>query len=345
MRREREEPRLLLRQDLRDGVIALLGMRPLVRDLVAPPPKLRIEVVDVAKGAGGEEGVPQVLNLALDFAFLVPAAGRTGAGREVIVTRELEQAGVKANRAPLPFEHGALEVVVDQGARDPAIRLEGLDMAPEKTLERLVEREEGTDRPRVRQHHREAGERPRAVADPDRAKRAPIDLGLFRRQRGQAPVDHGAGLRSDHAHEAAQLDHRARVPARPHHLVEARGAQPRILGERVAHEGQVRVESGGTTHAATHGLGVGNGGLHGLMVDAKGGADGADGPVFAVIEATNLGVLFGRDHQGPPGARRGPATAPRRATDFRADRRCSGAWPQQRAAGVRADRPVRRGAV
>ena len=69
MRREREEARLLLREDLRDGVIALLGMGPLVRDLVAPPPKLRIEVVDVAKGPRGEEGVPQILNLALDFAF------------------------------------------------------------------------------------------------------------------------------------------------------------------------------------------------------------------------------------------------------------------------------------
>jgi hypothetical protein len=50
MRREREEPRLLLREDLRDGLIALLGMGALVRHLVAPPPKLRIEVVHVAKG-------------------------------------------------------------------------------------------------------------------------------------------------------------------------------------------------------------------------------------------------------------------------------------------------------
>jgi len=46
------------------------------------------------------------------------------------------------------------------------------------------------------------------------------------------------------------------------------------------------------------------------MVDAEGGGDGADLPVFAVIEATNLAVLFGRDQQAPPGVRRGPATAP-----------------------------------
>ena len=90
MRRQWEEPRLLLREDLRDGVIALLGMGSLVCHLITPPPKLRIEVIDVAKGSGGEEGVPQVLNLALDFAFFVPAAGGARARREVIVTRELQ---------------------------------------------------------------------------------------------------------------------------------------------------------------------------------------------------------------------------------------------------------------
>ena len=52
-----------------DGVIAPLGMGSPVCHLITPPLKLRIEVIDVAKGPGGEEGVPQVLNLALDFAF------------------------------------------------------------------------------------------------------------------------------------------------------------------------------------------------------------------------------------------------------------------------------------
>ena len=34
------------------------------------------------------------------------------------------------------------------------------------------------------------------------------------------------------------------------------------------------------------------------MVDAEVGGDGADLPVFAVVEAANLRVLFGRDHGG-----------------------------------------------
>ena len=80
-------------------------------------------------------------------------------------------------------------------------------MPAEKTFERLVEREERKERTRIRQHHREAGEGPRAVADPDRAKRAPIDLGLFRCQRDQTAVDHGTGLRPKQAHEPTQLDY------------------------------------------------------------------------------------------------------------------------------------------
>jgi hypothetical protein len=34
------------------------------------------------------------------------------------------------------------------------------------------------------------------------------------------------------------------------------------------------------------------------MVDAEGGGDGADLPMLAAIEATDLGVLLGRDPWG-----------------------------------------------
>ena len=50
MRGQRQEPRLLLGEDLRDRLIARLGMRAPVRDLVAPAPKLRIQIVDIGEG-------------------------------------------------------------------------------------------------------------------------------------------------------------------------------------------------------------------------------------------------------------------------------------------------------
>ena len=61
MRGQRQEPRLLLREDLRDGLVALLGMRPLMGNLVTPALKLRVEIIDVAKGAGGEERIAEVI--------------------------------------------------------------------------------------------------------------------------------------------------------------------------------------------------------------------------------------------------------------------------------------------
>ena len=54
------------------------------------------------------------------------------------------------------------------------------------------------------------------------------------------------------------------------------------------------------------------------MVDAERGGDGADLPVFAEIEAANLGVQFGRDPGEPPGGTRdGLARAVEGATRFR----------------------------
>jgi hypothetical protein len=46
---QRQEARLLVREDLGDRAIALLGMRAPMGDLVAPAAKLRIQIVDVAK--------------------------------------------------------------------------------------------------------------------------------------------------------------------------------------------------------------------------------------------------------------------------------------------------------
>ena len=125
-------------------------------------------------------------------------------------------------------------------------------MPAQKTLERLVEREERKQRARVRQHHHKAGERPHAVADPDRAEGAPVDLRLFARQRRQAAIDRGRRRGPQRADDAPQLDDRAGVAARAHHLEEPRRAQARILRQRVADEraDTDRASSRGTCRAA-----------------------------------------------------------------------------------------------
>ena len=85
VRGQGEQPGLFFRQHVGDRPVSLLGMAPLMRDVVPPAAKLGVEVVEVAKRPGGEEGVAEILDLALDFPLLIPARRRTGPGREVIV--------------------------------------------------------------------------------------------------------------------------------------------------------------------------------------------------------------------------------------------------------------------
>jgi hypothetical protein len=97
MRAQPQQAWLLLEEDLGDGAVALLGMRALMGDRVAPGAKLRSDRRHY-KRADGKERVPEVLNMPLDFSLLVPRPGRTRPGREVIVPGELEQPRMKADR-------------------------------------------------------------------------------------------------------------------------------------------------------------------------------------------------------------------------------------------------------
>ena len=67
---ERQEAGLLFGPDVGDGTVRLVGVASAVGDVVAPASELGVEVVEVAEGAGGEEGVPEVLDLAFDLALL-----------------------------------------------------------------------------------------------------------------------------------------------------------------------------------------------------------------------------------------------------------------------------------
>ena len=145
---------------------------------------------------------------------------------------------------------------------------------------------------------------------------------------GQAAIDGRRRRGADQADGAPQLHDRARVAAALHHLKEPRRAQPRILRQRVADEGQVRIELRRAARAAPHALRVVHDGrADRLMVDAEGRGDGADLPVLAVIEPANLGVLLGRDHGASPRTRDGSARAVEGARRFPGRRPCSATRP------------------
>ena len=220
---ERQEAGLLFGPDVGDGTVRLVGVASAVGDVVAPASELGVEVVEVAEGAGGEEGVPEVLDLAFDFPLLVSASRGAGLGREVVVAGEVEQAGVKLDSGAAAVEDRAAQVVVDEGAGDAAEGVEGVDVPAEEALQRLVEGEEGGDGARVAEDHDETGDRARAVSDADLAEGAPIDLGLLGDQSDDPPVDGAGGLGPQAPHEAADLDDGADVAALAHHLVDAGG--------------------------------------------------------------------------------------------------------------------------
>ena len=55
---QRQQAGLLVGPDVGDAAVGLVGVPPAVGDLVSPAAELGVDVVEVAEGAGGEEGVP-----------------------------------------------------------------------------------------------------------------------------------------------------------------------------------------------------------------------------------------------------------------------------------------------
>ena len=272
---EREESGLLFGPGVGDGAVRHLGVAPMVGDLVAPAPELVVEVVEVSEGSGGEEGMPQVLDLSFDLSFLVAASRRAGAGGEVVVAGEFEQSGVELDGGAAAVEDGGSEVVVDEGAGDAAEGLEGLDMSAEEALEGLVEGEEGGDGAGVAEDHDESGDGAGAASDADLAEGAPVDLCGLAGQGDDAAVDGAGGLGAQASDEASDLDDGAGIAALPDPLVDTGGAQGGVLGRGVADERQIRVEGAGPARApADASRPALDGGADGLTVEAELGRDG-----------------------------------------------------------------------
>ena len=276
--------------------------------LLAPAPELGVEVGDIAEAARGKEAVPEEAQLALDPSLLVAPADGTGAGEEVVVAGELEQARMEFDGAPLAGEHRALEVVVEEHPRGALEVGEGLDVAAQEALERLVEREEHVDRARPGQHHDEGRQGAPGLADRDAAEVTPVDLGLLSDQGVEAEIRLGGRPRTQASHQAPRLGDRSPVAPGHDHLVQARGAELGVVLEGGAEEGDVGVELAGADLRAGVEAGGLEGGAHRVGVQPKLGRDGADAPVLGVEQAPDRGALGLGDHA--PGSRRRPGAGP-----------------------------------
>lgn len=118
---------------------------------------------------------------------------------------ELEDLRVVPDVIAVALEDHALEVVVEDLARDSAERVEGIDVPAQETLELLLPEELGVHRPRPSQHHHEARQLAPRLSDVAFAEAAPVDLGLLAGQRPQTQVSLLLPLRADLADVAPHL--------------------------------------------------------------------------------------------------------------------------------------------
>ena len=137
---ERQQARLLLRQRLGHALLSAVRHGPRMRDVGDPARPWRVEVLDRAERARGEERVPKESQESFDPAFFIAAGHRTRLRGEVIVASELEQARMKPDVITDPFQNDALQIVVADRAGYPLKRGERLDVAAQKALERWPRR-------------------------------------------------------------------------------------------------------------------------------------------------------------------------------------------------------------
>ncbi len=304
-------------------MVGVGGDGPATLHPVDPRVELGVEVVDGVERACGKEGFAKIAYAPLHAPLFVATRHGAGLRREVVVTGEVEDPGVESNEVPLTLEHRALQVVVEDGARDTAEGVEGGEVTPEEALGGLVEIEAGEERTTPRQHHQKAREGSSGATDHDPTEGRPVHLGLLARQDGQTKerlLPRGAHA-SD---EAAHGEHPAGVTTLAQHLQEPRRAQTRVPRDRRKDEVAVRVEHlraqskrGRQERPTLDRM------MDGVMVNAELGGDGADLPVLGEEESPDRRALRIRDHRATSSMRsfRRSSNSPMPAMSWRRARR------------------------
>jgi len=124
----------------------------------------------------------------------------------------------------------------------------------------------------------------------------PIDLRLLTRKHLQLQERFTAEW-PQAGNGSAQLPNTAPIAAIPNHLVDAGGAQARVLIEGQADELAVRIDQGCSQRLRTLKALRFDGVPYGIGMDAQFAGNGADLPMFGVKVAANPGAGFRTDHQ------------------------------------------------
>ena len=295
---QREETRSFLDEGITDeATIGVGGDGPAALHPNDPGVELGVEVVDGVERPRGEEGFAEITHPPLDATLLIAARYGARLWREVVVTGKVEDPGMESNEVSLTLEHGALQVVVKDGARDTSEGVEGGEVAPEEALGGLVEVEAGEECATPRQHHQEAGEGTSGATDHDPAERRPVHLGLLARQDRQSE-ERLMRCRAYASDEATYREDPAGVSALTQHLEEPRGTQTGIPLDRREDKVAIGIEHlRAQTKRGREERPTLDGVMDGVAVNAQLGGDGADLPVLGEEEPPDRGTLLVRDHR------------------------------------------------
>src|ERR1700722_7202325 len=126
-------------------------------------------------------------------------------------------------------------------------------------------------------------------------KVSPVDLRLLAGKRLELQ-ERFAAVRAQAGNSTPQLHDAAAVTTVANHLVEARGAQTRMLIERVANELDVGIDDGYSQRLGAFEAFALNRVANGVRVNAQITGDRADFPVFGVKVAANLRADFRTNH-------------------------------------------------
>ena len=219
------QERRLTRGLSRVGHLALLG------DLQAPRTCLLVEIGERLEFARREKVLASVADRAFHASFFVRPVRRAGPRLEAVVSRKREQRRVEAHRISLAFEHGALEVVVQDRPWCGAEEAKRFDVAGEKARHRRAHGETQKAQAAVRQHDHEGPKSAERATDRDRAEVRPVDLRLLPRQHHPTQVRLGCAAGPQPTYNRPEATLRAGVTTRLRHGPEPARAKPRVLVE------------------------------------------------------------------------------------------------------------------
>lgn len=155
--------------------------------------------------------------------------------------------------------------------------MEGMDVAEQKALQRLIEEELQPQSPAVGECYDEGRQAAAGLAEGDFPEAGPIGLGLLAGEDLQTQEGFAVAW-SQLSHPAAQLDQAALVTPGLEHLEQARGSQTRILLEGLTQEVQIGIgQPAAVRWAAEKAFGLQRP-AHGVGVQAEFGRNGAHLP-------------------------------------------------------------------